>query len=95
MNIPTIEETAAMSDQELSEFLGLPKQLKKFREGINELNALTGKARKEAEEIWANRLRPSLDAYSLDWIKEDAIRQAKPNGKGEAELADASPSSIL
>lgn len=87
MKIPKIKEVLAMTDIELGEFLGHPEQLKDVREELAELDALKGKARDEAEDLWADRIAPKLDSYSLRWIKEDAIRAADP----KKALQDTSP----
>ena len=77
MKFPTIKEVAAFSDAELQEFLDFPGKLKSFREEVNELNALSGEAREEADRMWADRMAPSISSDSLRWMKEDAIRATR------------------
>lgn len=91
MKYPTIEEAAAWDDTEVAEFLGTDEKIASFRKEIDELAALTGKAKTEADRIWAERLRPFVDGDSLRWMKEDAIRSTK---SAKELLADTEPSSI-
>jgi hypothetical protein len=77
MKIPTPQEAAAMSDEELAEFLGQPQKLKQFREELKELLELKGAAKEEAESMWNERFTPRVDASELRWMKEDAIRHSR------------------
>lgn len=85
MNIPSIDEVAAMSDQELGEFLNFSQKLKDFRVGVGKLAKLSGKAKTEADRIWRERLMPRLESYDLKWIQEDAERSAKPRDENSQE----------
>lgn len=91
MNIPTIKDVLAMDDKELSDFLGQDKQRQVLREELEELDALTGEARKNAETMWVERLAPNIDSHSVRWIKEDAIREANP----KKVLNSSSPDSVF
>lgn len=77
MKFPSIKEVAVMSDEELMEFLDFPGKLKAFKEEVEELNELKGAAREEADRMWGERMAPRLEADSLRWMKDDAIRSAR------------------
>ena len=87
MKFPSISDVAAYSDQELAQFLGFPEQIAAMKDELAELNSLKGKAREEADRMWAERMAPSVSPQSIKWIKEDAIRSTKP-GKGLNEETD-------
>lgn len=92
MKYPTIDEVAALDDEGIRELLGQQAEVEKFKEQIKELKELKGEAREEAEELWLDRIRPHIDGYSIEWIKDDAIRATQ----SPKELLDSeSPSSIL
>lgn len=92
MKYPSIDDVAAMTDNELADFLGFPDRLKAFKHEIGELVELKGEAREEADRMWMERITPSISSDSVQWIKEDAIRATK---KGKALLDDTSPSSVM
>lgn len=92
MKYPSIDEVAAMTDNEISDFLGHPQKVEAFKHEIAELAALEGEAREEAERMWTERITPSINSDSIQWIKDDAIRSTK---KGKALLDDTSPESIM
>lgn len=93
MKFPSIKEVAGMNDAQLSEFLDFPGKLTSFKGEIDELNELTGDAREEADRMWAERMAPSISSDSLRWMKEDAIRSVKKEGK---ELMDSTePSDVF
>jgi hypothetical protein len=92
MKIPTISEVASMDDAGMSSFLGQDQELARFREEVGKLNALTGKARKEADKMWEDRFKPHVSADSLKWMHEDAVRSTKT---GKELLEDTSPASVF
>lgn len=77
MKIPTIDEAAGMSDEELGTFMGLQDQLTNFKAELSSLSSLKGPAKAEAERLWRERFTPSVSSDSLRWMKEDAIRATR------------------
>ena len=87
---PTIENLAALTDEELGDLLGHPKQLENARDAIEELQKLTGKAREWANERIADMFLPDVSANRLKYLAEDAKLATK-----EGALDDSRPSSVL
>lgn len=75
--VPKIAEVLALSDEELSEFMGQGEELKNFKAELGEMAGLSGKAREEAERLWSERMTPMVSPDSLRWMKEDAVRAAR------------------
>lgn len=91
MKFPTPAEVLAMSDEELAEFMGVDAQMRNLRSELEEIEALSGKAKEEAYQMWDERMAPRISSGEVRWIKEDAIRSANP----KKVLDDESPSSIM
>lgn len=89
----SLASLSAMTDAQLSAVLGFDQKIGKFKNMLAEASALTGDAKKYAEQKIADRLAPRMDSYDMDYIVQDAKRMAKKNGK--EELADCSPCSCI
>lgn len=96
MKIPTIEEAAKFDDAQIADLLGHQQEIVNFKEEITELNKLTGAARDEADELWYDRIKPSISSFSIKYIKEDALRSVKTDKElGQDVMDSAEPSSVL
>lgn len=72
-----IDDLLGLTDQELSVAFGFQAKIERARKNLEDLAALSGKARAEAESRVAKLLNPEVYVGELDWIKEDVTRSAR------------------
>lgn len=84
-----IDQLAKMDDAALSKALGLDAKLAEAKEGIAQLSALEGDARKRAEERIEKMFEPHIWADEFKHIAKSAQRSP------EDECNDCSPCSIM
>lgn len=73
-----ISELVGLEDAELLSRVGLDKQLKNVREGLEAANALEGKARTKVVEDLERRMAPSPYVFEdLKWQAKQATQKEK------------------
>lgn len=92
MKFPSLEEVANADTAEIIDMMGFTQQAESIKAGAKEVLELDGEARKAAERMWQDRLRPHVSGSDFRWIKEDAIREAQDP---KDVLDDENPASIV
>ena len=90
----TIKDLAKMDEAQLMEKFGFKDKLENAKEEIAKLDQLDGKARTIAEERISRMFEPHVYPDEFGYIRESAIRQAKPKSVKE-EMCNCSPDSAL
>lgn len=89
-----VDKLAALDDAGLMKVLGLDKKVAEARKALDDMAALTGEARKYAEERVRKMFEPHVYPDEFKYIVEEAKRKAKKKS-GQDEMACCAPHDIM
>lgn len=90
-----IDELAALDDTELAKALGIADKVSKARKDLDEMQKLSGEARKIALERVEKMFKPNIYPEEFNWITKDAEREAERKAKTKAKDCNCTGADLL